>query len=87
MTTVEKLSIALTPQLAEKAREMVASGDYATVSEVAREGLRLLIERREALARLRGDIDHAWDGPFIEPRTRDQIRAEGRSRLAAKQRA
>ena len=87
MSTVEKLSIALTPQLAEKAREMVESGDYATTSEVVREGLRLLVERREKLAWLRAEIDKAWDSPPVEPRTLEQIKAEGRARLAAMRRA
>lgn len=87
MSKVEKLSIALTPQLADQVRAGVESGDYATTSEMIRDGLRLLIERRETLARLKNDIDKAWDGPWVEPRTREQIREEGRARLAARRRA
>lgn len=87
MSTVEKLSIALTPQLAAKAREMVESGDYATTSEVMREALRQLVARREAHAQLKAEIDKAWDGPFGPPRSREEIRAAGMARLAAKKRA
>jgi antitoxin ParD1/3/4 len=40
MANAEKLSIALTPELAELVREAVGSGDYASSSEVIREALR-----------------------------------------------
>jgi antitoxin ParD1/3/4 len=38
---VEKLSIALTPEMAAAVRQAVASGEYASASEVIREALRL----------------------------------------------
>ena len=41
MTTVSKLSIALTPELAGEVREAVASGRYASASEVVRDALRV----------------------------------------------
>ncbi|MBL3591491.1 MAG: type II toxin-antitoxin system ParD family antitoxin [gamma proteobacterium endosymbiont of Lamellibrachia anaximandri] len=40
MATVEKLSIALTPEIAQEVRMAVKSGDYASSSEVIREALR-----------------------------------------------
>ncbi len=40
MTTVEKLSIALTPEMAKEVRMAVKSGEYASSSEVIREALR-----------------------------------------------
>ena len=40
MTTVEKLSIALTPEMAKEVRLAVKSGEYASSSEVIREALR-----------------------------------------------
>ena len=40
MPKIEKLSIALTPELAEEVREAVQSGDYASTSEVIRDALR-----------------------------------------------
>ena len=40
MATVEKLSIALTPEMADEVRTAVKGGDYASSSEVIREALR-----------------------------------------------
>ena len=40
MATVEKLSIALTPEMAKEVRMAVKSGEYASSSEVIREALR-----------------------------------------------
>ncbi len=40
MATVEKLSIALTAEMAEAVRKAVQSGEYASSSEVIREALR-----------------------------------------------
>ena len=40
MPHAEKLSIALTPEMAEMVRRAVDSGDYASASEVIREALR-----------------------------------------------
>lgn len=40
MAHVEKLSIALTPEMAEAIRQCVESGEYASSSEVIREALR-----------------------------------------------
>ena len=40
MATVEKLSIALTPEMAKEVRAAVKQGEYASSSEVIREALR-----------------------------------------------
>ena len=40
MPNVEKVSIALTPEMAAVVRQAVESGDYASNSEIAREALR-----------------------------------------------
>lgn len=57
MASVEKISISLTPQHAEILREAVASGAYATGSEVVREAMRdwaaKWVQRRDDLADLR----------------------------------
>ena len=37
MANVEKVSIALTPELASTVREALSSGEYASVSELMRE--------------------------------------------------
>jgi antitoxin ParD1/3/4 len=45
MQTAEKLSITLSPELAQMIRDKVTSGAYASNSEVIREALRLLQAR------------------------------------------
>lgn len=40
MSSAEKMSITLTPELAAMVNEAVATGDYASTSEVIREALR-----------------------------------------------
>jgi antitoxin ParD1/3/4 len=40
MANVEKLSVALTPDMAAEMRAAVESGDYGSVSEVVRDALR-----------------------------------------------
>ena len=61
MAQVEKVSIAVTPEMAAMLRSAVASGEYASSSEVVREALRDWKERRtlrnEAIAELR----RLWD--------------------------
>ena len=40
MSTVEKVSVALSPELLEMVKDAVASGQYGSASEVIREALR-----------------------------------------------
>ena len=69
------------------AKELVASGRYASVSEVLRDGLRLM-EEREALrawklAELKKTIQEGLDSGEPEPwDSADAIKAEGRRILA-----
>lgn len=69
------------------AKELVASGRYASVSEVLRDGLRLM-EEREALrawklAELKKAIQEGLDSGEPEPwDSADVIKAEGRRILA-----
>lgn len=60
-TRVEKTTVVLTPEHAAAMRSAVASGAYATQSEVVRDAMRLWQEReakkQAALDRLR----HLWD--------------------------
>lgn len=53
MSSTPTRNIALTPVLEEFIREQVASGHYSNASEVVRAGLRLLIERNQAVPRRR----------------------------------
>lgn len=47
MTAQHSKSIALTPELDRWVDDLVAAGEYKSASEVLREGLRALRERRE----------------------------------------
>lgn len=49
MTTVEKITIALTPEMAAVVRRAVAAGEYASTSEAIREAVREWKERRDLL--------------------------------------
>jgi antitoxin ParD1/3/4 len=50
MSNIEKLSIALTAELAEAVREAVQCGEYASSSEVIREALREWARARDERA-------------------------------------
>ena len=70
-TTVEKVTIALTPALAAEVRAAVAGGGYASTSEVVRDALRLWRRRRELealeLAELRRAVEEAdRSGPDVD---------------------
>jgi antitoxin ParD1/3/4 len=89
MSNVQKVSIALTLELADLVKEAVESGDYASSSEVMRDALRgwaqTRAERVAKLAELRAAIQQGLDsGIAPHRRTADEIIAEGRRRLAAK---
>ncbi|EIL26526.1 CopG/Arc/MetJ family transcriptional regulator, partial [Escherichia coli O111:H8 str. CVM9570] len=49
MRTTQQFSITLTNEMADMVRARVASGAYASESEVIREGLRALNERDKAI--------------------------------------
>jgi len=78
MRTTRQLSITLPNQMADALRERVKSGQYATESEVIRDGLRALFAREEAVeAWLRDEVAAAYDVAKADPAstaTADQIR-------------
>jgi putative addiction module CopG family antidote len=51
MRTTQSLSITLPIEMAEMVKSKVASGEYATESEVIRDGLRTLLARDAAIER------------------------------------
>lgn len=61
MANVEKLSISLTPELGAVIRQAVATGDYATESEVIREALRDWKQRRALREAGLDELRRFWD--------------------------
>ena len=61
MANVEKVSVALTPEMAATMREVVASGEYASSSEVIREAMREWQERRTLRKLAIEELGRLWD--------------------------
>jgi len=61
MANVEKMSVAVTPEMAAMMREVVDSGEYASASEVMREALRDWKYRRIQRARAIEELGSLWD--------------------------
>lgn len=83
MRTTQQLSITLPNEMAKAVKSKVASGEYATESEVIRDGLRVLMARDRAVENwLQEQI-----GPAYDALKADSSRAVGvdqlRARLAA----
>ena len=86
MATVEKISIALTPEMASEVRMAVKSGDYASSSEVIREALRDWRRKRalqdQEIKELRGLWDSGLESGIGQYRSMDDIKQAARERLA-----
>jgi len=68
MRTTQSLSITLPIDMAEMVKAKVASGEYATESEVIRDGLRTLAARDAAVERwLNDDVTKAYDAYKADP--------------------
>ena len=87
MPNVEKVSIALTPEMATVVRQAVESGDYASNSEIVREALRdwklkraLQRQEVEELRRLWQEGLHSGPSRFAGMA---DLKAEARRRLEA----
>jgi antitoxin ParD1/3/4 len=61
MANVEKISVALTPEMALMLKEAVGSGAYASSSELMREALREWRERRAYRAKAGERLGELWD--------------------------
>ena len=86
MRSTQQFSITLPNEMAEAVRAKVASGEYATESEVIRDGLRALIARDAAVdAWLRTKVAAAYDALKASP-ARAVSAADVRRRLAAARR-
>ena len=86
MAAVEKVSIALSPEMVTMLKGAVASGGYASASEVVREALRewsLRKPLREAeIERLRKAWREGIESGQSRPLDMDEIKRRGRERLA-----
>ena len=78
MRTTQQLSITLPNEMAEAIKTKVRSGEYATESEVIREGLRALLYRDRAIESwLQNEVGVAYDALKSNPSravTADQVR-------------
>lgn len=78
MRSAQQFSITLPTELAELVRSKVASGEYATDSEVIRDGLRTLAARDRAVESwLRNTVAPTYDALKADPSralTGDQVR-------------
>lgn len=82
MRSTQQLSITLPHEMADAVRAKVASGEYATESEVIRDGLRALLARDQAVERwLRDEVAAAYDALKAAP-SRAVSAAQVRARLA-----
>jgi antitoxin ParD1/3/4 len=68
MRSTQQLSITLPNEMADLVRAKVAAGEYATESEVIRDGLRTLLARDRAVeAWLREQVAPAYDALKADP--------------------
>lgn len=83
MRTTQQMSITLPNDMADMVKGKVRAGEYASESEVIRDGLRVLLARDRAVdAWLHDQVGPAYDALKADPSravTADQVRA----RLAA----
>ena len=79
MRSTQQFSITLPIEMAEAVKAKVAAGEYATESEVIRDGLRTLLARDRAVESwLRDQVGPAYDGLKADPSRAvsvDQVRA------------
>jgi antitoxin ParD1/3/4 len=68
MRSTQQFSITLPNEMAEAVRAKVAAGEYATESEVIRDGLRVLLARDRAVEDwLRKGVASAYDALKADP--------------------
>lgn len=80
MRSTQQFSITLPNEMAQAVRDKVAAGEYATESEVIRDGLRVLLARDRVVDDwLRNDVAAAYDAIQADPQ-----RAIGVDRVKAR---
>jgi len=87
MRTTQQFSITLPNEMADTVRSKVAAGEYATESEVIRDGLRALIARDRAVNNwLQEQVGPAFDAIKADP-TRAVTIKQVRARIASEHKA
>ena len=83
MRTTQQFSITLPTEMAGLVKSKVACGEYATESEVIRDGLRVLMARDRAMENwLQNQVAPAYDALKADP-SRAVTIAEVRAKLAS----
>lgn len=90
MRTTQQFSVTLPNEMADMVKAKVASGEYASESEVIRDGLRALQARDQALEKwLRTEVAAAYDEMKADPSkgmSSDEVREALRARRRIKAR-
>jgi antitoxin ParD1/3/4 len=86
MTTAEKISIALPPEMVAIVRSAVATGEYASLSEVIRDALRDWTHKRSARQQGITDLRQLWQ-EAIHDETPEVLADEVLDRLERKYQA
>jgi antitoxin ParD1/3/4 len=82
MRTTQQFSITLPNEMADAVKSKVAAGEYATESEVIRDGLRVLMARDRAVESwLRGEVAETYDALKAD-RSQAVSTSQVRARLA-----
>ena len=82
MRTTQQLSITLPNEMADAVKAKVQAGDYASESEVIRDGLRVLLARDRAVESwLHDQVGPAYDALKADP-TRAMSAEQLRARIA-----
>lgn len=83
MRSTQQFSVTLPNELAQMVKSKVSSGEYASESEVIRDGLRALQARDKALEHwLRSEVTTSYDAMKADP-SRARSIAQVRASLAA----
>lgn len=89
MATVEKITIALTPEMANFVRNAVDAGEYASTSEAIRDAVREWQERRDLLGytadELRKLVREGLESGESPRSSMEDVKAEARRRLLSRQ--
>ncbi len=84
MRTTQSLSITLPLEMAQMVKAKVSSGEYASESEVIREGLRSLAARDAAIETwLRDHVAPTYDRVMADPEGKTLSADDARARLRA----